>query len=239
MSTSFDWRPALVEIIREGSATLTHGVLAPFALLPSRHKTERKADLRTTVFVHGLHGNRANFYPLQAWLGTKGHRRQLGFNQRSGPSIEAMAVHLKRTIDAKIKGGRIDIVAHSLGGLVSRTYIQALGGDRRVDRLITLGTPHHGSHAAWWAPTKFVRQLAPRGPFLTWLNGLAWPDRVAITSLSAGTDHLVLPSDSAHYPHGRWTRHEALGHTGLLLSPNVFRDVEAALARPSPCLSQP
>ena len=215
--------------LREGAATLAHAAMFPLSFLPSRHRTERRADLRTVVFVHGLHGNRANFYPLQAWLRLRGHRRQLGFNLRSGPSIESMAVALKNTLDAQVKGGRIDLVGHSLGGLIARVYVQALGGHRRVDRLVTIGTPHHGSHAAWWAPTRFVRQLAPGGPFLTWLNDLPWPEEVQITSLSAGADHLVLPRESAHHPRGPWQRFEDLGHTGLLLAPSVLRSVEEAL----------
>jgi pimeloyl-ACP methyl ester carboxylesterase len=40
------------------------------------------------------------------------------------------------------------IVAHSMGGIVARLYIQGLGGSTRVKRLITLGTPHRGSAEA-------------------------------------------------------------------------------------------
>jgi pimeloyl-ACP methyl ester carboxylesterase len=40
---------------------------------------------------------------------------------------------------------RVTIVAHSMGGLVSRYYIEALGGHQSVKQLITVGTPHQGS----------------------------------------------------------------------------------------------
>lgn len=39
---------------------------------------------------------------------------------------------------------KVDIVAHSMGGLVSRAYIEYQGGVNRVDKLFTLGTPNHG-----------------------------------------------------------------------------------------------
>ena len=39
---------------------------------------------------------------------------------------------------------RVIIVAHSMGGLVSRTYIKYYSGNKNVDKLITIGTPNHG-----------------------------------------------------------------------------------------------
>lgn len=39
----------------------------------------------------------------------------------------------------------VDLVGHSMGGLFSRAAIRALGGDVRVERLVTLGTPWDGS----------------------------------------------------------------------------------------------
>lgn len=40
---------------------------------------------------------------------------------------------------------QVDLVAHSMGGLISRIYILEQGGDQRVVRLITAGTPLRGS----------------------------------------------------------------------------------------------
>lgn len=58
-------------------------------------------------------------------------------------------------IKAQVKWPRVDIVAHSMGGLVAREYIGTLNGGGSVDQLITLGTPHDGS---------------PKG-YLTWEGG--------------------------------------------------------------------
>jgi pimeloyl-ACP methyl ester carboxylesterase len=40
---------------------------------------------------------------------------------------------------------RVDILAHSMGGLVSRVYATELGGERRIGKLISAGTPFLGS----------------------------------------------------------------------------------------------
>ena len=42
-------------------------------------------------------------------------------------------------------GKTIHIVAHSMGGLVSRYFIENLGGHEIVQHLIMLGTPNSGS----------------------------------------------------------------------------------------------
>jgi pimeloyl-ACP methyl ester carboxylesterase len=57
------------------------------------------------------------------------------------------AKRLKRFIDERYPdpARKVDIVAHSMGGLAARIYVQEMGGDRRVDRLIMMGTPHRGS----------------------------------------------------------------------------------------------
>lgn len=39
---------------------------------------------------------------------------------------------------------KVKIVAHSMGGLVSRYYIKNYGGWKYVDKIITIGTPNHG-----------------------------------------------------------------------------------------------
>lgn len=42
---------------------------------------------------------------------------------------------------------KVDIVAHSMGGLVTRSYIKYYKGNNRVDHLLTVGTPNHGIRA--------------------------------------------------------------------------------------------
>lgn len=229
MRSDFDPSRARKVALREGLATVAAGALMPFGFLRSRHQPLRRRELRTVVFVHGLGANRGVFYPLQGFLRAAGHSRQLAFNHRSGPSVEALALQLKRLVDSQVKGGRVDIVAHSLGGLIARFYLQQLGGDRRVDRLVTLATPHHGTHASAYVPSALVRQLAPESPFLLHLNALP-PPAVDALSVVAANDIIVLPATSAAAPFGRVETLHGVGHNGVLLSPTVFRWIAGALA---------
>lgn len=71
-------------------------------------------------------------------------------------------------------GKTLHVVAHSMGGLVSRWFIEREQGDRVVHHLVTLGTPHAGS------PWPTIEGLATTALALG-LNGLsavAWPAKL-------------------------------------------------------------
>ncbi len=229
MRSDFDRAAVRRAILREGLSYLTHAALFPFGRRTAGPGARRDPSLSTVVFVHGLAANRSSFLPLQGWLRVAGHRRQLAVSLRSRGSIEALAVALKRELDQRVRGGRIHLVAHSMGGLVARCYLQQLGGERRVERLVTLATPHRGTHAASFLPLPLVRQLLPDAPFIRHLNELPPPARTRVTSIVAGRDLLVQPVDSAACPFGDVQRLDDLGHLELLFRPEVFARVASAL----------
>ncbi len=48
-----------------------------------------------------------------------------------------------------LNNGRINILAYSMGGLVTRTYIQSPNYQNNINKLLMLGTPNHGSHSTY------------------------------------------------------------------------------------------
>lgn len=85
---------------------------------------------------------------------------------------------------------RVDVVAHSMGGLVARAYIENedFGGDRYpgdVGKLIMLGTPNHGVPYGW------LRLLLPEAEaaLQAWesvRDMLSLPDSIFLSSLNDG-----------------------------------------------------
>lgn len=74
----------------------------------------------------------------------------------------------------------LTIVAHSMGGLVSRYYIEQLGGSRVVRNLVTVGTPHDGAPEALLIPT----HLPSLARFLVPLEAAAWIGGLVVPSFS-------------------------------------------------------
>lgn len=70
----------------------------------------------------------------------------------------ASARRLAAAIEAWKGSGPITIIAHSMGCLVARYYVECLGGKKHVDRIVYLGAPHSGT------PYAFASLL--RGPDL-------------------------------------------------------------------------
>ena len=71
-------------------------------------------------------------------------------------------------------GKELQIVAHSMGGLVSRWFIEKEGGERVVQHLVMLGTPNGGS--PW--PTVQTWVFAALGIGLNQLSAIVWPTQV-------------------------------------------------------------
>jgi triacylglycerol lipase len=143
--------------------------------------------------------------------------------------VERGAISLRDYLRRHVRGGRIDLVCHSLGGLVARVYLQQLGGARRVDRCITLATPHQGTYNSYWVASRVGSDLRPDSLLLARLGASRHRARsVSFLSVVAGSDNLVVPRVFA--AHEEVVRIPDVGHVGLLFSPRVFRLVADRLA---------
>ena len=55
---------------------------------------------------------------------------------------------IQQGADADLAAGKVDLVTHSMGGVLSRLYIQNPGYEHEVHRIVTCNTPHAGSQMA-------------------------------------------------------------------------------------------
>jgi pimeloyl-ACP methyl ester carboxylesterase len=86
------------------------------------------------------------------------------FGYNSSWSINTNAHLLAQALSQHLNGAKVDIVAHSMGGLISRSMIEQNNGAQYVNKLITLGTPHQGS------PLAAIRGLL--GSMVTFESGI-------------------------------------------------------------------
>jgi hypothetical protein len=99
---------------------------------------------------------------------------------------------------------KIDILAECTGGLIARHYIQSLGGDAKVSRMVTFVSPQHGIAVlpfiaplvGWHA----LYDLTPGSAFLHAVNHPALPSDVKFTSIYTCTDEYIQPFPTSKIP---------------------------------------
>ena len=190
------------------------------------------------VLVHGLVDNRSIFTVMRRSLRRRGFTSVCTWNysplQRDVQSAaEALGRHIE-AICRQTGHERVHVVGHSLGGLVARYLVQRLGGDARVESLVTLGTPHAGSRWAHVLPTPLVRQLRPGSSLIRELAAPVTDCRTQITAIYSDLDQMVVPSSAGRCNHpdlgARNVLFRGVGHMSLPIHRGVSDEVAATLA---------
>ncbi len=171
------------------------------------------------ILTHGLNCGRGTLQSLGELLEQNGF--QVGYfcypnDQALSDSTQFLAEKMAALREA-FPGVRVNFVAHSMGGLVARSYIEGSSYGGEVDHLILVATPNAGSkwtkyhlllkaqtdieqwrqdpdwHASWIITEGFgeaARDLRPRSTFLKQLNAGERRPGVKYTII-AGAHHPV------------------------------------------------
>ena len=180
------WRKPTVTPETAGAET---EIAAPIeGVAPVAGRIERGPPL-PVVLVHGLFGFDRIGVPgahFDYFRGIARHLETLGCEAHAvrlpaAASVPDRARELMAAIDG-LPHERVDLIAHSLGGLDARYALTHLGLARRVRSLVTVGTPHHGTPLA---------DLAIKGP-LDWARRIIGALGVPLEALEwLGTDALA------------------------------------------------
>lgn len=183
--------------------------------------------MKPIVLVHGYVANRGYFRPLVARLEAEGFGPVFTPNLRSWfASIDRYEEELHDAVDRiwRGTGQRVILVGHSMGGLGIRSYL-AKRGNARVARVITLGSPHHGSVLAPLGTGENAREMTRGSGYLKWLEkceGRAGPGVPAL-SIYSSHDNMVAPQESSRLPWARNVALPGLGHIAMLGSEPLWR----------------
>lgn len=190
------------------------------------------------LLLHGFIDNRSVFVLLRRSLAQHGrqHVESLNYSPLTC-DIRTAATLLARHVEEVCERSgrdRIDIVGHSLGGLIARYYVQCLGGDTRVRTLVTLGTPHGGTRVAPLADAHpIVRQMRPGSSVVEELKRPAPGCRTRFVSFWSDLDQLMLPLETACVDHAdllaQNVRVTGIGHLALPVHPAVAIGIRQAL----------
>lgn len=139
------------------------------------------------------HGHDATVFPLP------GDGRG-DLDQQAGALSSTIAA-----VRARTGASTVDVVGYSAGGVVARLWVRGHGGAAQTRRVVSLGSPQHGTDLAALAgsalpgacPTA-CRQLASGSTLLAQLDGGdETPPGPTWVSIWTTADDVVLPADSA------------------------------------------
>jgi predicted alpha/beta hydrolase family esterase len=216
------------------SRLITFNLSQPFpGLVMPNESVDGKSNapnVSPILLVHGYFSNRGLWFRFARRL----HDANVGrvFTITCGPplgDINHFAAQLHARIEAictETNQSQLHIVAHSMGGLITRAYMRD-HGHARIRSLTTLGTPHHGTKVSTFGLGRCTRQMRwlPWGN--RWLVALfanesqkidAYPKTLSIYSEN---DDIVYPPESSRIAWGENIALTGVGHVGLLFDERV------------------
>ena len=202
---------------------------------------ERLGQRNPVLLVHGIFRKAYVFNKMARFLDERGwevHRFDVVPNT-SIVGLDKLALQIKDYVDTHFPPEQpIDLVGLSMGGLVSRYYLQRLGGIDRIQRFITIASPHHGTYLAYFLPFIGCVQMRPGSRFLQDLNGdVEQLKQLQFTSIRTDYDFVIVPANSSQMPVGNNLKVPVFPHAMMVRSDRTLAIVENALMEKlrSPC----
>jgi triacylglycerol lipase len=225
-------RPTLAELMRAWLAeTWLNAVVfawfQPFRWNAIPDEFERGRGRRGVVLIHGFVCNRGFWTPWLKELRARGIpfaavnlEPAFGSIDDYPPIIEDAVRRLTRAT-----GVAPVLICHSMGGLAARAWLRTAGDAQRVHRLITIGSPHHGTWFGRFSHAINGRQMALSGDWMREL-GAALPaeTRTRFTCWYSNCDNMVFPVSSATLEGADNRLVRGLAHVELAFDPHVMRE---------------
>ena len=182
------------------------------------------------LLVHGYLANRGYFAPTVRWLEARGVAAIHVPNFTSILSdIETFAGELHHEVERVASappGGKVVLVCHSMGGLAARLYLRRHGTDR-IARLVTMGSPHHGTAMAPFGIGPHAAQMRRGAEFLRSLAEHEGQHPPAIPAVSIYTTHdnMVAPQSTSRLDWATNVAVPGVGHIRMVSCEPVLERV--------------
>lgn len=202
---------------------------------PTQEKNSQN-QRHPVLLVHGIWRQSGVFAHLSAYLQRRGwsvYTCDLSPNLGTA-RLEFLAQQVESYIRQQFSPQQpIDLVGLSMGGLVTRYYVQRLGGIQRVRRFVTISAPHHGTNMASLLNFTTYRQMRPNSDFLQDLNrDMDVLGNLQFSSIWTPWDFIIVPASSSRMPVGREFKVPVVAHGFMVRHPRSMAAVAEALSVP-------
>ncbi len=188
------------------------------------------------LLIHGIDDTTALFGVMAPYLQDLGWSvHSINLTPNNGDvGLDILAQQVADYIDKTFPADQaIDLVGFSMGGIISRYYVQRLGGIKRVQRFITIASPHNGTWTAYLRLNAGCYQMRCGSAFLEDLNqNVKMLDSINFTSIWTPMDLMIVPSRSSQLPVGRDIILQVPGHAWMVSDSRSLRAIAQTLAEP-------
>ncbi|MEC4983992.1 MAG: alpha/beta fold hydrolase [Oscillatoria sp. PMC 1068.18] len=198
----------------------------------------QRSDRHPVILIHGINDTNSVFERMSASLIDRGWSvHSLDLIPNNGfAGIERLAKQLEKYIsEVFLPGQPLDLIGFSMGGIVTRYYLQRLEGVKRIKRYISISAPNNGTLTGYALPFPGIMQMRPESNFLTDLNSDVAEklSQINCTWIWTPYDLMILPPNSSQMPIGKQIQVPVLMHSWMLKDPQVIATVTAALKEPT------
>lgn len=197
-----------------------------YMLRPLGMRLQPDARGLPVLLIHGYACNSGYWLPMSKLLARAGISHYGVDLEPPGAPIDDFVPQVHAAVErlcAATGSPQVIVLAHSMGGLVARAYLRRHGA-ARIARVITLGTPHHGTALAGFGPGSNAVQMRRDSDWLASLAATeAYLQRQLFSSIYSVHDNIVSPQESSDLPGARNLVFGAVGHVALGRHPEIMR----------------
>jgi triacylglycerol esterase/lipase EstA (alpha/beta hydrolase family) len=188
------------------------------------------SDKAGVVFIHGFFCNRAFWAPWMTLLRAQNRAFAAVTLEPAFGSIDDYAKLVEAAV-AKVTqatGQQPTLICHSMGGLAARAWMRSNpANDARIQRVITIGTPHFGTALSTekaLLPFTNTHQMQRLGP---WTQQLAKDEPASrytkFTCWYSNCDNIVVPTSTAMLPGADNRLVTAQGHVSMAFDAKIMQ----------------
>jgi triacylglycerol esterase/lipase EstA (alpha/beta hydrolase family) len=213
------------------AALLIFGLRQPWTsakpgVLPPTGPARLGQDALPALLVHGFVCNHRVWDSIAPRLRAQGHSVLALDLEPLFTSIDDYAALIENGVMqlcTQTESRQVVLVGHSMGGLAIRAWCRA-HGDTKAAKLITLGTPHHGTQTTQWVSTPNGEQMAWKSHWLVDLaNSESAATRQRMHLAFTQHDNIVYPQREQVLDGAVVTEFSGMGHLQMCLDDGVIR----------------
>jgi triacylglycerol lipase len=213
-------------------------LVAASALVAAAAPAQGQAQADPILFVHGWNSNASTFNTMIDRFVAAGYPRErlLAITYNSNTSNRTIAGQVATAVDqlrASTGAVKVDIIAHSMGSLSTRSYLKERGGTAFVDDWVSLAGPNHGTNTAYacYLFSRGCRDMIPNSDLLVALNsGDETAGDTNYGTFWSNSDDVINPDNSVLLSGATNTFAGSIEHSDFLSRADTFELVRAFVA---------